>query len=100
VSRSQLLDEVFVSNLLLELMKQTAIMAECAIFTYHENPRWRQPPYCISKNVNMSGLVENISTKFVGQMHHGHGHVALSTTARRLSAYLYLIALATSTTST
>ena len=31
-------------------------MAERAKFTYHENPRWRRPPYWILKNVNISGL--------------------------------------------
>ena len=30
-------------------------MAECAIFAYRENPRWRRLPYCISNNVSISG---------------------------------------------
>jgi len=32
-----------------KLKKQTAIMAERAEFIYRENPRWRRPPYWISK---------------------------------------------------
>jgi len=43
----------------------------------------------ISKNVNIFGLDDDISTKFDGQMHHGHMAmiagtlITLSTTARR-----------------
>jgi len=36
------------------------------------NSRWRQPPYWISKDVNIYGLDEQISTTIGGQMHHGH----------------------------
>jgi len=43
-------------------------MVERAKFTYRGNPRWR-----ISNNVNISGLDEDVSTKFVEQMHHGRG---------------------------
>ena len=42
-------------------------MVERAKFTYRGNPRWR-----ISNNVNISGLDEDISTKFGVQMHYGH----------------------------
>ena len=47
-------------------------MAECANFTYYKNPRWRSPPYCISKNVNKLQLDEDISIRFDGEMHDGH----------------------------
>ena len=54
-----------------EFTKHATVVAERAEFvTYHENPRCRQPPYWISKNVNISGLDEDISTNFDGQMHH------------------------------
>jgi len=56
---------------LYEIFEPT-IMAERAKFTYHENPIWRRPPYWISKNINISGLDEDISTKFGGQLQHGH----------------------------
>jgi len=29
----------------IEIKKQTIIMAKRAKFTYHDNPRWRRPPY-------------------------------------------------------
>ena len=53
---------------------------------------WRRPPYCISKNFNISALDEDISTKFSGQVHHGRieiiagALITVSTTATWLSA--------------
>jgi len=88
-----------------ELKKQTTIMTDCAKFTYHGHPRRRRPPYWMSINVNISGLDEDISAAFGGQIHHGYnmemiaGTLMTLSTTRWLSAYMYSIALATSTTS-
>ena len=78
-------------------------MAERVKFTYDENPRWWRPPYWILKNVYICRLGENITTKFGGQMYYGHMEIiagtpiTLLTTTRWLLAYMYSIALATST---
>ena len=58
------------------------------------------------ENVNISWLDEDISTKFGGKTHRSHMEmgagtlITLLTTARWLSAYMYSIALVTSTTAT
>jgi len=62
-------------------------MAECAKFTWLENPRWRRPPSWISENVNNSESDRAICTKFGGQMHHGHAEI---THDHNLKPELYL----------
>jgi len=89
-----------------ELKKQTTIMAERGKFTYRQNPRWRRPLYRISKNVNIFGQDEDISTKFMDRSVRITAILRWSSEQKlkpevnsrdviRLSAYMYLIALLT-----
>ena len=41
-----------------ELTKHTAIVAERLKFIYHENPRWRRPPYRTSKTSSVGKISE------------------------------------------
>jgi len=87
-----------------EFKKQTTIMAERAKFTYRRNTKFFQY-FRIGFTHRYHRIPDWISTKFGGQMHHGHTKmiadalIILSITARWLSAYIYSIALATNTTS-